>query len=82
MTNTLFITLRNDAAGIERVLQCARFRRFAVHSFSGESINNLTAVTLTVSGNAAIEQLMAQMRKLHSVQDIELEQREGRVVNG
>ncbi len=73
MTNTLFITLQNDAAAIERVLQCARFRRFAIHNFSGESTRDQTFLTLKVSGSSTVENLIAQMRKMHCVREIDLQ---------
>ncbi|NVK57623.1 MAG: hypothetical protein HWE26_18630 [Alteromonadaceae bacterium] len=73
MTNTLFITLQNDAAAIERVLQCARFRRFTIYTFSGESTKEQTFLTLKVSGSSAIEHLIAQMRKMHCVREVQLQ---------
>ena len=71
MRNRFCINMNFDAASIERVLQCVRFRQFRVQQLSYcLGANDNAEVTLTVSGSRSINQLIAHLYKIHGVRSI------------
>lgn len=67
------MNLKDDPAGLERVLQCIRFRRFEVHKLEyGVTPDNQYDLFVSVVGKASFVNLVRQLEKLSGVEVLQL----------
>lgn len=59
--------MQHEAAGLERVLQVLRIRGFDVEDMQARRDGDDVRLALTVCGERRIENLLAQLTKLHTV---------------
>ncbi|MDF2179081.1 acetolactate synthase 2 small subunit [Aliiglaciecola sp. CAU 1673] len=72
MNYQLMLSLQDQPAVMERVLQTTRYRGFCIHQLRMQQGPKGLSVTMDVSGQQPIHILTGQLRKLYDLSSLEI----------